>query len=167
MEQKLTIKIPKDNYLTEYISSNESTPPPPPPSSDEESPIISRPPLDDSLFDLSDDSVYNDISNAQDNMNQNNMNQYNMNQDNMNQYNMNQTNQESPYGFELSAPTLITSDHIVSEYIQNKEYIENKENNCSCCDSIICSITGLIIFIPIIIIVLPFYSVYRVLKLIF
>lgn len=145
MEPKLTIKIPKDNDLTEYISSNESTPPPPPPSLDDESPTP-PPPLDDSLFDLSDDSVYNDISNAQDIMNQ--------------------TNQESPYGFELSAPTLITSNHIVSEYITS-EHTENKENDCSCCESTICSIVGLIICSPIIIIVLPFYSVYRILKFIF
>jgi hypothetical protein len=109
MEQKLTIKIPKDNDLTEYISSNESTPPPPPPSSlDDESPIPPEP-LDDTLFDLSDDGVYNDELNDQ--------------------KIVNQTNQESPYGFELSAPTLITSNHIVTEYIVS-EQTENKESNC-------------------------------------
>jgi len=140
MEQKLTIKIPKHNDLTEYISSNDSTPPPPPPSLDVESPIP-PPPLDDSLFDISDEDVYNDISN--------------------NKHMVDQTNQESPYGFELSAPTLITSNHLVSEYI------ENKENDCSCCDSIICSIIGLIVCSPIMIIVLPFYGIYRILKFIF
>jgi hypothetical protein len=143
MELRLTIKIPKDNDLTEYISSNESTPPPPPPSLDDESPTP-PPPLDDTLFDLSDDSVYNDISNAQDISD----------------------NQESPYGFELSAPTLVTSNYIVSEYIIS-EHTEDKESNCSCWNSTICSITGLIIFSPIIIIVIPFYSVYRILKFIF
>jgi hypothetical protein len=142
MEPKLTIKIPKDNDLTEYISSNESTPPPPPPSLDDESPTP-PPPLDESLFNLSDDdTIYTQHINNNQNI-------------------VSQTNQESPYGFELSAPTLITSNHIVSEYI------ENKESNCSCCDSIICSIISLIILSPIVIIVLPFYSVYRILKFIF
>jgi len=151
MEQKLTIKIPKHNDLTEYISSNESTPPPPPPSLEDESPIPPEP-LDDSLFDLSDDAIYNYTSYDKDTSDD--------------QYTINKTNQESPYGFELSAPTLITSNHVVSEYITS-ENKENKENTCLCCDSIICSIITLIILSPIVIIILPFYSVYRIIKFIF
>jgi len=158
MEPKLIIKIPKDNDLNEYISSNESTPPPPP-TFDDESPIppppslddkspIPRPPLDDSLFDLSDDNIsnYQYISDDHDIISQ--------------------TNQESPYGFELSIPTLITSNHIVSEYITS-EHTKNKENSCLCYDSILCSIIGLIICTPIIIILLPFYGMYMILKFIF